>query len=375
MDRKIWASELLGKIADKMEKVVERNRGRVPYIVYNGRYDDWIAEDKIGWWTNGFWGGILWELYHMTENEMFKDEALWLEGQMDRVFLQRMSMDHDAGFRWLPTAVAHYRNDGNEMSLERGIAAANNMAGRFNVNGNYFRAWNHNGMGDSSGIVIIDCMMNLPLLYWATEVTGDPRFAAMAKRHADTTLKDFIRGDGSSCHIVTYDASTGECTGSLPGQGYAVGSSWTRGQSWAIYGFALSYRHTGDERYLDASKRVANYVISNLGDDCLVPCDFRQDPEGPFLEDDTAASIIACGLLELASHIDGVDADRYRKYAYRILDAMIETSFTLDENVDNLLEKGTVAYHFGEQEVPIVYGDYYFIEALMKIAGNENFIW
>ena len=375
MDRKAWAGDLLGKIAPKMVKVVERNIDRVPYIVHDGRYDDWSSDDRIGWWTNGFWGGILWECFHLTGNELFRNEAIKLEEKMDPVFFDYMHMDHDAGFRWLPTAVAHYRYDGNEKSFQRGLAAANNLAGRFNLNGNYIRAWNHNDMGSSNGIAIIDCMMNLPLLYWASDVTEDPRFAAIARRHADTAMEHFIRGDGSSCHIVNFDCETGECLGPIPGQGFSPDSSWSRGQSWAIYGFALSYRHTHDERYLATSKRVANYIISNLGDDCLIPCDYRQDPNGPFKEDDTAAAITACGLIELSQYCEDVDKANYLKWAYRILDALVSKSFTLDENVDNLLEKGTVAYHFGEQEVPINYGDYYFIEALMKIAGNEFFIW
>ena len=376
MDRKKWAEELLDRITEKMEHVVERNVDRVPYIAYNGRWDDWSSPKDIGWWTNGFWGGILWACYRMTGKAIYREEAVKLEGKQDSIFMDYNRMSHDSGFRFLPTAVEHYRQDGNEDSKRRGLAAANNLAGRFNIVGRYIKAWEHDTFGPRNRLSIIDTMMNLPLLYWCSEVTEDPHYSQIAEAHAESTMKNFIREDGSVCHIIEYDENTGEVLRSLRGQGYAVGSSWTRGQGWAIYGFALSYGYTGRKDFLETSRKVADYFISSLNEDCIVPCDFRQDPDGPFKEDDTAAACVASGLLELAKHLDEESAEYYRSWAYRLLDALVEHSLNLDENVDYLISTGTAAYHKNtECECPIIYGDYYFIEALMKTAGIEYRVW
>ena len=376
MDRKLWASELLGKITDKMDTVIGRNLDKVPYIAYDGRWDDKSSPKDIGWWTNGFWGGILWACYKMTGHEIFRSEAVNLEGKQDQIFLDWVRMSHDAGFRFLPTAVEHYRQEGSEMSLQRGLAAANNLAGRFNIVGRYIQAWNHEHFGPMNRLSIIDTMMNLPLLYWASEVQDNPRFRQIAEAHAESTMKNFVRPDGSVCHIVEYDENTGEVLGTLRGQGYAVGSSWTRGQGWAIYGFTLSYGYTGRRDFLETAMKVANYFISNLNDDCIVPCDFREDPDGPFKEDDTAAACVASGLLELSRYVDGPDRARYQKWAYKLLDALVEHSLNLDKDVDYLISTGTAAYHKDtENECPIIYGDYFFMEALMKIAELDFKVW
>lgn len=376
MDRKAWAEELLGRITDKMDTVIGRNLDRVPYVAYDGRWDDRSSSEKIGWWTNGFWGGILWACWTMTGKDIYRSEAIRLEEKQDPIFMDWKRMSHDSGFRFLPTAVEHYRLDGNEKSLQRGLAAANNLAGRFNIVGRYIKAWNHDDFGPRNRLSIIDTMMNLPLLYWASEVMEDPHYSQIAEAHAESTMRNFVRPDGSVCHIIEYDENSGDVIKSLRGQGYAVGSSWTRGQGWAIYGFALSYGYTGRRDFLETSERVANYFISNLNDDCIVPCDFREDPDGPFKEDDTAAACVASALIELASHVDGPDHDRYLKWAYRLLDSLVEHSLNLDKDVDYLLSKGTAAYHKDtENECPIIYGDYFFIEALMKIAGKDFRVW
>lgn len=376
MDRKAWAEDLLYKITDKMDTVILRNRNKAPYIAYEGRWDDKSDSKNIGWWTNGFWGGILWALYGLTGKEIYREEAIGLEEKQHEIFFNWVQMSHDAGFRFLPTAVEHYKREGDEMAFKRAIAAANNLAGRFNLNGRFIRAWNHDHFGPSNGLSIIDTMMNLPLLYWASDELKDPRFKQLAEAHAESTMKNFVRPDGSVAHIVEYDENTGEVLGTKRGQGYAVGSSWTRGQGWAIYGFALSYKSTGRRDFLETSERVANYFISNLDGELLVPCDFRQDPLGPFKRDDTAASCVASALLELSELVEGTDSARYRKWACKLLDSLEKHSLNLDKNVDYLISTGTAAYHKDtENECPIIYGDYFFLEALMKIAGKPYCVW
>ena len=379
MTEQKWVLEAADKIRHKMRIVAERSRHKIPYTTREGIHDDCSGE-RVNWWTNGFWGGMMWQLYHATGEELYREIALENEEKLDAVLMMPRSMDHDSGFRWLPTAVADYRLTGSRAACDRGLLAANDMAGRFNPVGRFIRAWNDNGDGSKAGWAIIDCMMNLPLLYWACEETKDPRYLQIATMHADTAQKYFIREDGSSNHIVAFDPATGEYVDTFGGQGYAKGSSWTRGQAWALYGFALSYIHTKNESYLNTAKRVANYFIANTPESGLIPVDFRQ-PADCALEDSTAAAIAACGLLEIARQLEeqgelGQTESRiYREAALKLLKALYEKRCNWNEDQDNLLEKCTAAFHDEDHEFSIIYGDYYFIEAIWKLTGEEIFIW
>jgi len=375
MERK-WISEVYEKILAKEEKVAQRNRNKIPYTTKDGVFDD-RGKTEICWWTNGFLGGMMWQLYHATEKPVYLENALRTEIRLDENLMNRQGMDHDSGFKWLPTAVAHYRVTGDMASRNRALLAADNLASRFNPVGKFIRAWNNwDGIEDGSfaGRAIIDCMMNLPLLYWAGEELHDPRFYHIAKMHADTAIKNFIREDGSAKHIIEFDAETGEYLHSVGGQGYGHGSSWTRGQAWAVYGFMLSYIHTKEERYLATAKKVADYFIANIPDSKLIPVDFRQ-PETPAYEDSTAAAIASCGLLELAKYVPETEKAKYEEAALEMLKALADKRCNWDENVDNLVEKCTAAYHDADHEFSIIYGDYYFIEAIWKLMGKELFIW
>ncbi len=370
-----WARSVSSKIKDKMLVVAERNREKIPYRTFEGIYDDLSGDDGICWWTNGFWGGIMWQMYNATKNEMYRDIAIENEIKLDKVLMTSQGLDHDNGFKWLPTAVANYRLTGNLDSKNRGDLAVTNLAGRFNPVGNYIRAWNDFGSGTSNaGWAIIDCMMNLPLLYWAYEESLDPRYLHIAKLHAETAKKYFVREDGSVNHICVFDPMNGEYIESLGGQGYGVGSSWTRGQSWALYGFILSYIHTKDESYLNTAKRVANYFISNIPENNLIPVDFRQ-PQDCKLEDSTATSIAACGLIEISRYVPKEEAHVYYDRAIKLLKTLDKERSNWSTDIDNILEKCTAAFHDKEHEFTIVYADYFFIEAIFKLTGEELFIW
>lgn len=370
----VWVSETIEKITEKMKAVTERTRGKVPYTTVNGIFDDRSGSDDIGWWTNGFWGGMMWQLFSLTGEPIYKETAIDLEEKLDAVLMDGEKLDHDNGFKWLPTAAAHYRLDQNQKSCNRAMLAACNLAGRFNLAGNFIRAWNDWGEEDHRGWAIIDCMMNLPLLYWAADRTTDPRFKQIAVAHADTAGKYFVREDGSVNHIVEFDPHTGEMIKTYGGQGYEEGSSWTRGQSWGLYGFVLSYIHTRDIHYLNTAKSIAHYFISNIPESGLIPVDFRQ-PEDCSWEDSTAAAIAACGLLELSGHTEGRDSRIYRKAAIRLLKTLEQQRCNWNAGEDNILEKCTAAYHDREHEFSIIYGDYYFIEAVLKLPGKGIFIW
>lgn len=374
MEEKKWAEEISEKIKAKLSVVAGRSEGKIPYTTENGVFNDCSGEESICWWTNGFWGGMMWQLYHATGEKIYLENARMVEEKLDRNLMRPDGMDHDSGFKWLPTAVADYRLTGNKESFQRGLTAANDLAGRFNPVGRFIRAWNDNGDGSRAGRAIIDCMMNLPLLYWAYEQIRDPRFLQIATMHADTAQKYFVREDGSVNHIVDFDPETGAFIKSFGGQGYAEGSSWTRGQAWALYGFVLSYIHTGKETYLNTAKKVANYFIANIPEDGLIPVDFRQ-PLDCKLEDSTAAAIAACGLLEIAGRLEGAEKEMYRRAALKLLHVLAGQRCRFDLECDNLLEKCTAAFHDKKHEFAIIYGDYYFIEAIWKLTDQEIFIW
>lgn len=361
------------KLESKMEKECGRMGKKIPYIAENGRYREDLGETNITWWTNGFWGGLLWQLYHATGKQPYRQTAVQLEERLDRALETYENLDHDVGFMWMHTAVADYRLTGNRRSLERGLHAANILAGRFNVLGNYIRAWN----GDRAGWMIVDCLMNLSILYWASEETGDPRFAAIAKLHADTAMEKILRPDGSCNHIAVLNPMTGEVEELPAGQGYAEGSAWSRGQAWAVYGFAISYAHTKEQKYLDAAKRAAHFFLANAALTGYLPlCDFRA-PAEPVYYDSTAGACAVCGLLEIAKHVPEPEKALYEQSALKMLLAMEEKFCNWEAEEDGILGMGKVAYHEQDEsrQAPIIYGDYFLTEAVLRLLQQEFFIW
>lgn len=368
-----WLQEIFDKLDRKILEECKRLGERIPYIAEDGKYREDLGEKDIAWWTNGFWGGLLWQLYHATGRMEYRLTAEKLEQRLDRSLEEYENLYHDVGFMWMHTAVADYRLTGNHRSFIRGQHAANLLAGRFNVLGNYIRAWNE----DKAGWMIVDCLMNLSLLYWASEETKDPRFAAIARRHADTVLEKVLRPDGSCNHIAILNPKTGDVEELPGGQGYGEGSSWSRGQAWAVYGFAISYAHTKEQRYLDAAKRVAHYFIANAAmHDFLPLCDFRA-PKEPLYYDSTAGACAVCGLLEIAAHVPALEKPLYEQAALKMLQAMEKQFCNWNEEEDGILGMGKVAYHEqgGRQQVPIIYGDYFLTEAVLRLMGKEFFIW
>lgn len=367
-----WERNVFEKIKKKMSKVIERNQEKIPYLTTDGLYDD-IAEKDIYWWTNGFWGGILWQMYHATGEALYRTIAADVENRLEKNLYSYRGMDHDSGFKWLLTAVADYRITGNEKSRDRALIAANSLAGRFNPAGSFIRAWNDDGEGDKAGWAIIDCMMNLPLLYWANEEIHDPRFLQIAQAHADMAMKTFVREDGSVNHIVVFDPATGKVRKFLGGQGYGEGSSWTRGQAWALYGFVLSYLHTGKTEYLHTAKKTAHYFMANIPEGGLIPVDFRQPKEVRW-EDGTAAAIAACGLLEIEKCVTENEKEIYHNAAVKMLKAL-DCEACWNTEKDYMIEKCTAAFHDEKHDFPMMYADYFFMEAIWKLCGQESFMW
>lgn len=368
-----WINEAWEQIIHKLDRTSKRIGANFPHASKDGHYD--LAEPH--WWTAGFWPGILWQVYRDTKNDELKELALECERKLDAVQQNYYRLDHDMGFMWTLTSVAHDKLIGNENSKRRALLAANLLMGRFNVNGNFIRAWNPWTEGeDNSGVAIIDCVMNLPLLYWASKETKDPRFKNVAKKHADTVLEHFIRGDGAVHHIVRFDPETGERVEALGGQGYAPFSAWSRGTAWAIYGLALSYHHTNQANYLEASKRVAHFFLSHLPEDLVPAWDFRLPSGVEAPRDSSAAAIAACGLLLLAEKVEQTESPLYQKAGENILKSLYMNYGDWEGTEEGLILQGTS--HFPEGKYtnnPLIYGDYYFVEGIAKLKGYNELFW
>ena len=202
-----WIDEAFARACEKMECGAKRasEQGIIPYMGQKDGYSP-APFDGNSWWTGGFWPGMMWQLYAATGKDVYKDEALRVENLLTAELRSFMLLNHDVGFMYLLSTGAHDRLIGDAQAYADTLHAATLLAGRFNPTG-FIRAW---PQPDRAGYAIIDCMMNLNLLYWASKKTGDPRFEAIARIHADTTIREFIREDGSSNHIVIFDPKTGK---------------------------------------------------------------------------------------------------------------------------------------------------------------------
>lgn len=358
------------KVQVKVDHMIQAGWMEAPHVSASGRYD----QIKVDQWISGFWPGILWILYDKTGEERYREAAEPWDERMELCYLRDNHFHHDVGFQFLPSAVIRYKLTGDREARRRGLFAANFLAGRFNLAGPFIRAWPR----DQTGWSIIDSMMNLPLLFWASEESGDPRFKHIAIAHADMVLRTFIRDDGSVHHIVIFDPETGEVERFDGGQGHAPYSSWSRGQAWALYGMSCAYRYTGEERYLRAAKRVAHYFISALPEDYVAHWDYRAAADLTNEPRDTsAASCAASGLINIASQVPAEEAGLYQRAATRILRSLTEKYSTLDQPEYEGILLGATGHKPLDTNVNVslIYGDYYYIEALAKSMGWEHHIF
>ncbi|TVX99180.1 glycoside hydrolase family 88 protein [Cohnella terricola] len=359
--QKVW-----GRIVPKIDRMIGLIGDKTPHVAgADGKYDN----TRIDWWTSGFWPGILWIAHDMTGDSRYKEAAWPWDERMERFMLEPNHFDHDVGFHFLPTAVIKHSLTDDENAMRRGLFAANFLAGRYNRAGGFLRAWNGE---HQRGWSIVDTAMNLSLLFWAAQQSGDPRFAHIARSHADTVVERFIREDGSVNHIVVFDPQTGEYEGSLGGQGAAPDSAWSRGAAWALYGMANAYRYTRNEAYLHASRRVAHFFLAHLPDDGVPYWDFRLEavPEAE-PRDSSAGAIAASGLIELASLLPEKEARVYIGGAERLLRSLDRICGTWDnEGHEAILRHGTGHRPVGQNvDVSLIYGDYFFVEAVAKLNG------
>lgn len=363
-----WAAEFLKNIEDKYHKNALNIKGVFPYTTdQNGRYTEQPflkGRDSVQWWTNGFYAGLLWLLYAKTGDTVYQTAAKEQEKMLDDAFWLYDELNHDVGFMWGLASKPSFLLDGDRLSRSRALLAANILAGRLNVKGKYLRAWNH------GNYTIIDCMMNLSLLYWASTESEDDRFKAIAELHADSTIKHHLRKDGSVAHIVVHDPEKDAAFETLAGQGVSPDSAWSRGQAWGIYGFMISYLHTGNPRYLETARKIADYFLEGARTrEYRVPVDFCQPADLSYF-DNSAAVCAACGLLTLA---DAAENPHYLEEALRILKAL-EKDCDFGADTQSIL-KNCAASYAEQKQMPIIYGDFFLTEAFLKLNGSKFFIW
>ena len=370
-NNKQWIDQTFEKLDKKLSRTAVKSRYIIPYSTKDGVHTN-MAKSDITWWTNGFWGGMMWLMYNATKNPEYLMTAKQSERILERSFEQIDGLHHDVGFMFHLTSGAAYRLTDDKNSRVTALLAAMMLSSRYNAKGEFIRAWN---IPNSEGWTIIDSMMNIPLLYWASKEVGDERFKYIAVKQADMCARDHVRDDGTVNHIVVHDIDNpGKVIETRGGQGYGVGSCWSRGQSWAVYGFILSYIHTKDQKYLDTARKVADLFIEETEKtDWLPRCDFRQ-PETPVKYDSTAGAITACGLIEIAKNLPEPEAEKYLSAAINILKAMEKNWCDWTENDDSILQMGKEEYHYGEHR-NIIYGDFYFTEAILKLKGSDFLIW
>ena len=335
-------------------------------------------------WTEGFYPGCLWYVYEYTNKEDWKKAAIkWTESLEP---LKKMTNHHDIGFLMYCSFGNAYRLTGNEAYKDVLVESARSLCTRFNEKTGCIKSWNYrkswNGKDEWFYPVIIDNLMNLELLYFATKVTGDSVYAKVANRHAETTAKNQFREDYSNYHVVNYDAETGEVLNQATCQGFSDNSAWARGQAWAIYGYTMAYRETHRQDFLDMAVHTADFWLNhpNLPEDGIPYWDFNAGQEGYVPDwnydpeifkvvprDASAAAIAASAFLELSGYV--TDGKKYSAAAAHILKSLSSPAYLAEPgtNCNFILMHSVGSIPHGEEiDVSLIYADYYYLEALMR---------
>lgn len=324
-------------------------------------------------WTSGFFPGMLWMMHEYTGDKSWKESAHHYSMNIEQE--QYNGGTHDMGFKLYNSFGNGYRLTHDPQYKKIILQGASTLITRFNPVVGSLRSWDHN-TDKWDFPVIIDNMMNLELLFWATRETRDSIYYKVALQHAETTMKNHFREDHSSYHVIGYDPLTGEVVKRNTHQGYSHESAWARGQAWGLYGFTMTYRETGDERFLDQAREIARYMLENpnLPSDKIPYWDFDAPGQPDIPRDVSAAAVMASALYELSTYCPD-EKDQYRAVADQILKALSsDYTFGGEQSHPFLLEHSTGSFpHDSEVDVPIIYADYYYLEALlrkMKLTGD-----
>ena len=334
-------------------------------------------------WTNGFWTGEIWLAYEHTKDEAFRKAAeVQVKDFLHRINNKIVVDHHDMGFLYTPSCVAAWKLTGNEEGREAAIKAADQLISRFHEKGQFIQAWGAMNAPENYRL-IIDCLLNLPLLYWASEETGEQKYRDIAEKHIHTALANVIREDGSTWHTFFFNMETGEPDHGATCQGYRDGSAWARGQAWGVYGTALGYRYTKEQKYIDAFKTVTGYFLSHLPKDLVPYWDFEFTDGSDEPRDSSSAVIAACGMLEMAKYLPEEDAAYYTDRACEIMKSVYDNYAVKDHDSSNGLvlhatyskhSPYNTCNHYGVDECNS-WGDYFYMEALTRLKGDWEQYW
>ncbi|TZF83301.1 glucuronyl hydrolase [Pedobacter sp. BS3] len=346
----------------------------------------WLLTSGIHAWTSGFYPGTLLYLYEYAKDSTLKREALTHLKPLEK--LQFVTTTHDLGFMMYCSFGNAYRIFGDKPYKDILVQSAKSLATRFNPKVGCIKSWDKVQSLDGKTWwefpVIIDNMMNLELLFFASKVTGDASFRNIAIKHAETTMKNHIRPDYSSYHVVNYDPETGKVKSRETHQGYADNSTWARGQAWGIYGFTMVYRETKDKRFLETACKMADFFLNNpnLPKDKIPYWDFNINQPGfrpqwnydaakfPVIpRDASAAAITASALIELSGYVAAPESKRYLEAAGAMLTSLSSPAYRapVGDNGGFILKHSTGGVPSNaEIDVPLTYADYYYVEALLR---------
>jgi len=374
-------NDALNNVIRKVDALVPQFGLRNPRISHTGSYhyqfcipDEWVAS---------FWPGQLWLAYSITGQDHYKNSARLRRPYFQRVLEHPEWHDHDLGFLFTLTCVADYKLTGDEQSRAMALRAADFLAARWRHPLPFVMCWNPMRRDDDefaarkTGTLNIDSMQGMALLYWAAKETGQSSFADIADLHLDTCSKYLIRDDHSSYHCFEFDPRTGDPIEGYTHQGYADDSCWSRGQAWGIHGFAQSYLHTGNAAYRDMAAGMADYVSGKLPDDGVPLWDYNLPGDKHPYRDTSAASVTAAGLYTLAQCYGRNEQGRkYTDLADKMLLGLAKNyDITSVDDAQGLLKEGAAFVELGRADNMLPYGDYYYMEALMRAVGHSEFFW
>lgn len=330
-------------------------------------------------WTTSFYTGMLWLLYQHTGDEKYLPTLRrHLESFYERVEKPGAVNLHDLGFLYSLSCYPSWLLEGNERARACFLKAADYLADRYHEAAGIIQAWGDPGDPANRGRMIIDCLLNLPLLYQASRLTGDGRYHAMACRHAKQAQKYIVRPDKSTYHTYYMDVETGEPRFGKTAQGFGDDSCWARGQAWGVYGFTLSYVHTGDASFLDTACEVLDYYLERLPEDYVNYWDLCFT-EGDEERDSSSTAIVCCGILELLKHLPMVHPSRavYENALKLMLHSLAQNYTTRSlPGADGLLLHGVYSKPNGRGvDESMIWGDYYYLEALYRMLDGNCLYW
>lgn len=330
-------------------------------------------------WTDGFWTGLLWLAYEYTGDEKYRE----LADKNVSSFKNRVEKDieldhHDLGFLYSLATVSGYKLTGSNDAKEASIKAANKLISRYQEKGEFIQAWGELGSKDHYRF-IIDCLLNIPLLYWTSDETGDNKYREMANKHFVTSCNNVIRDDASAFHTFYMDNETGNPLKGVTRQGYNDDSSWARGQAWGVYGIPLNYRYTRNESCFNLYEGMTNYFLNRLPKDNVCYWDLIFNDGDDHSKDSSAAAIAVCGMHEMNKYLPEVDENKevYKYAMHNILRSLIENYMNHEiEPGKPVLLHGVYSWHSGKGvDEGNIWGDYFFLEALIRFYKDWNLYW